>query len=131
MPATDHRYDPESVVPADRTRRYPRVPADLARYGQPAYDLAKACALTIVQAAYQLAKSEADIAALAELTEAIHRACAPPAPIDFGESSASMCTDPVVRRGSLENAADLLARALSRTVRACQSKPGTGLARSS
>jgi patatin-related protein len=84
--------------------------AELARYGQPAYDLAKGCGLAIVLAAYQLAKSEADVAALAELTEAIHRACEPPAPIDFGGLVRSVCTEPVVRRGSLENAADLLAR---------------------
>ena len=88
----------------------PESPADLARYGQPACDLAKGCALTVAQAAYQLAKSKADVAAVAELAAGIHQACEPPTPSDLGELVHKVCTDPAVRQGSLENAADLLAQ---------------------
>ena len=38
----------------------PESSADFARYGPAAYDVAKGCALAVVRAAYQLAKSEAD-----------------------------------------------------------------------
>jgi patatin-related protein len=41
----------------------PESPADLARYGQAAFDLAKGCALSVAAAAYQLAKDEQDFAA--------------------------------------------------------------------
>ena len=88
----------------------PEGPADLARYGQPAFDLAKVFALSVVQAAYQLATSEADIAELAELIKGIHQACPPPVPFDLGELVRNVCTNPTVRRGPLENAAAQLAR---------------------
>jgi patatin-related protein len=88
----------------------PESPADLARYGQPACDLAKACALAVAQAANQLAKSNADVAALAELSAGIHGACEPPVSSDPGQLVRKVCTDPAVRQGSLENAAELLAR---------------------
>jgi patatin-related protein len=88
----------------------PESPADLARYGQPAFDLAKGFALSVVQAAYQLATSEADITDLAELTNGIHRACPPPVPSDLSKLVRDVCTNPVVRRGPLENAAAQLAQ---------------------
>jgi patatin-related protein len=88
----------------------PESAADLTRYGQPACDLAKGCSLTIVQAAYQLAKSEADVTAVAKLTEDIFGACQPRERVDLGELVHKVCTDPEVRQGSLQNAADQLAR---------------------
>lgn len=87
----------------------PSGAADLARYGQSGYDLAKICALAVVRAAYPLAKSDADVAALAELTQAIHAACPPPAPVDLGALVRSVCTTPAVRQASLRNAASLIA----------------------
>ncbi|SON60571.1 putative membrane protein [Mycobacterium simulans] len=90
-------------------RPLPDGPADFARYGQPAYDLAKGCALNVVQAAYQLAESDADIATLAELTKGIHQACPPPAPVDFGGLVRTVCSGEAVRRGSLASAARLVA----------------------
>lgn len=87
----------------------PQSPAELARFGQPAYDLAKGCALTVIRAAFQLARSDADIAALAEVTEAIHRAWRPTASSDLSVLVRTMCSRPAIRQGSLENAADQLA----------------------
>ncbi|OSC42131.1 patatin-like protein [Mycobacterium decipiens] len=92
-----------------RNQPLPQTPADLARFGQSAYDLAKGCALTLVQSAFQLARADADVAALAELTEAVHRAWRPPAPLDLGALVRTVCRRPAVRQGTLENAADLLA----------------------
>jgi patatin-related protein len=88
----------------------PESPADLARYGQAAFDLAKGCALSVVQLAYELAKSEADITAMSELTKGIHQACPAPVPSDLGELVRNVCTNSVVRRDPLENAAAQLAR---------------------
>jgi patatin-related protein len=88
----------------------PERPADLARYDQPAYDLAKGCALTIAQTAYQLANSDADMTALAELSQAIHRACPPPTRPDLGQLVRDLCTDPTVRQGPLAQAAAQLAQ---------------------
>jgi patatin-related protein len=87
----------------------PESPADVARYGQPACDLAEACALAVVQAATQLAESEADITALAKLIAEIHSACEPSVPPDLVELVHKVCTDPAVRQGSLEKAAERLA----------------------
>lgn len=87
----------------------PQSPAELARFGQPAYDLAKGCALTVIRAAFQLARSDADIAALAEVTEAIHRAWRPTASSDLSVLVRTMCSRPAIRQGSLENATDQLA----------------------
>jgi patatin-related protein len=87
----------------------PESPADLARYGQAAFDLAKGFALSVVQAAYQLATSEADIAELAELTNAIHRAYRPPVPSDLGVLVRDVSTNPSVRQGPLDDAAARLA----------------------
>ncbi|RUP00900.1 MAG: patatin-like protein [Mycobacterium sp.] len=87
----------------------PHGPADLARYGQPAYDLAKSCALAVVLAAYEVARSDTDVAALADLTRGIHAAWPPPAPVDLGTVVHSVCTNATVRQGSLTNAAALIA----------------------
>lgn len=91
------------------TDQLPENAADLGRYGQPAYDLAKGCALTIVQAAYEVARWQDDIAALANLTKEIHLASPPPKAIDLVELVRNVCTKEAVRRGSLANAARLLA----------------------
>jgi hypothetical protein len=88
----------------------PEGPADLARYGQPAFDIAKGSALSVVQAAYQLAKSDADINALAELTKGIHAAFQPPVAANVGELVRAVCTNTMVRQGSLKNAATLIAQ---------------------
>ncbi len=87
----------------------PQGPTDLARYGQPAYDLAKSCALAVVLAAYRLAQSDADVAALAELTQGIHAAWPPPTPVDLGALVRAVCTNAAVRQGTLSNTAALIA----------------------
>jgi patatin-related protein len=92
-----------------RDEELPESPADLARYGQPALEYAKGCAITLVQVAYQLARSRGDIAALAELTEGIHKACRRRTPIDLAELVHTVCINDEVRNGSLENAAQELA----------------------
>ena len=83
---------------------------DLARYGQAAFDLGKGFALSIIQVAYQLARSKDDFAFLAILTKAIHQAYQAPAPADLAEIIRNVCTNEVVRRLSLENAAAQIAR---------------------
>jgi patatin-related protein len=88
----------------------PENAADLARHGQPAFDLAKSSAITVVQAAFQLATSPTDVTAVAKLTEGISRAYQPPAPFELGELVHKVCTNSAVRRGSLLNAAELLAQ---------------------
>jgi patatin-related protein len=88
----------------------PTSTADLARYGQPACNLAEACALAIARAANQLAKSDADIIAVANLSAEVHRACKPPVPPDLGELVRTVCAKPEVREGSLEDAAKQLAQ---------------------
>jgi patatin-related protein len=108
--------------PTDRPP-LPERPDDLARYGQSAYDLAKACALAVVDAAYRVAVGQADHApgasrdaiatskgtleALAGITKAIHAACDPSAPIDLGERVRSLCTE--ARQASLGEAVTILA----------------------
>ncbi len=91
-------------------RPLPESPADLARYGQAALDLAKVCAVTVFQAASQLAKSRADVTAVAQLAAGIHQAYEQPLRSDFGELVHKVCTDLAVRRGSLVNAAAVLAQ---------------------
>ncbi|OBJ56661.1 hypothetical protein A9W95_00115 [Mycobacterium sp. 1423905.2] len=86
----------------------PETPSDLGRYGQPAFDLAKACALTVIQAAYDVAQSTDDMAALATLTQGIHRAFPPRAPVNLGELVRAVCTDEAAREGSLAEAAQRL-----------------------
>jgi patatin-related protein len=107
--------------PTDRP--LPDSPADLACYGQPAYELAKGCALAVVGAAYRVAvavyppqepqpeieQSKATLKTLADITRAIHASCDPPAPIDLGELVRSLCSNQQVRQGSLKNAATMLA----------------------
>lgn len=95
------------TLPNDQT--LPCGPADLARYGQPAHDLAKSCAIAVVLAAYQLARSDDDVAALAQLTKGIHAAWPPPAPVELGTLVREVCTDATVRQGSLTDAAALIA----------------------
>ncbi|PJE05166.1 MAG: hypothetical protein CK429_30995 [Mycobacterium sp.] len=87
----------------------PQGTSDLARFGQPAYDLGKSCALAVVLAAYEQARSDADVAALAELTRGIHAAWPPPAPVDLGVLVRAVCTNATVRQGSLTSAAALIA----------------------
>ena len=87
----------------------PKNAADLARYGQPACDLAKGCAIILAQAAYQLAKSDADITVVSKIIAGISRACQPPKRFDLGELVRKVCTDPAVRQGSLQDAAGQLA----------------------
>ena len=94
--------------PADQP--LPETAADLARYGQPACDLAKSSAISVVQVAFQLAKSATDVTAVAKLTEGISGACLPPEPFDLGDLVHKVCTNSAVRQGSLLNAADLLAQ---------------------
>jgi hypothetical protein len=61
-----HRKITESILSRWRGEPLPENPADLAQYGQAALDLAKGCALTFAQAAYQLARPETGTAASAE-----------------------------------------------------------------
>jgi patatin-related protein len=88
----------------------PDGPADLARYGQAAYDLAKACAIAILRAAYQLAKSDTDFAALAKLAEGIHGPGELRERTDLGQLVHTVCIIPAVRQGSLLDAAGRLAQ---------------------
>jgi patatin-related protein len=89
--------------------------AGLALYDQPAYDLAKAAALSVVLAGNALARSEVDVAALSDLTYEIFRAWPPPPspdqppPPDLVELVRSVCITEEAQRGSLSNAAGLLA----------------------
>ncbi|BCI85228.1 hypothetical protein NIIDMKKI_04340 [Mycobacterium kansasii] len=87
----------------------PESTADLARYGQPAYELAKGSALAVAQAAYHLAKSDADIAELAALTGAIHAAGPSPTAVDLGDLVRAVCENTSIREGSLKDAAALIA----------------------
>ncbi|OBA84598.1 hypothetical protein A9W99_00510 [Mycobacterium sp. 1164966.3] len=87
----------------------PETTAHLAQYSQPAYDLAKACAIAVARAAYRLATSPDHITALAKLTEDIHGACPPPVPVDLAALVYQVCTDDEVRNGSLADAAGTLA----------------------
>lgn len=107
----------------------PESSEGLYRYSQPALDLAKGCALTLVQAAYQLAESGDVMAALGQLADDIHEACKPPAasngqagnpppdsnrqadrpppPLDLGDLVREL--SPVLRQQTLDGAARLLA----------------------
>ena len=49
----------------------PQTPDDLVVFGRPAYDLAKASAIAVIRAAYQLARAGADMTALADFTAAM------------------------------------------------------------
>lgn len=81
----------------------------LAQYGQPAYELAKGSALAVARAAYHLVQSDADIAELAALTAAIHAAGPSPTAVDLGELVRAVCADKVLQKGSLKDAAALIA----------------------
>jgi patatin-related protein len=94
----------------------------LARYGEPAFELAKGTALAVVQTAYEVAASREDLAAsnlaienLSRLTAAIHAAYERPAP-DLGELVDIVCRKPAIRSASLKAAAaELAAQFLDRT----------------
>jgi patatin-related protein len=103
----------ESILirwPQPPNQPLPERPAELAHYDQPAFEIAKGCALAVVQAAYQLAKPGDVIPALGELTDAIHQAWEPPAPSDLGELVRDVCTIPAVQQQSLHSAATILTR---------------------
>lgn len=87
----------------------PQTPAELAQYGQPAYDLAKGCAIAVARAAYQRATSNDDISVLAKLTEDIHEPYPTPARIDLAALVYRVCTRTEHRQRSLEDAATTLA----------------------
>jgi patatin-related protein len=84
----------------------PESAADLYRYGQTAFDLAKGSALEVVDAACELAQRDSDFAALARLTRGIHNADKPgaaagqlsaerrpmPWPMDLTDIVRSVCT---------------------------------------
>ena len=94
--------------PQPDERPLPQSLADFARYGRPAYDLAKACALAVVQAAYQLAESDDHMTALGKLTAAI---CGTrdPKRVDARVLAYTMCTRYADREKSLGDAAEALA----------------------
>jgi patatin-related protein len=97
----------------DDWSRSPEPPASLealAGYGQAAFDIAKACAISIVAPAYQLARSADDFAFLGNLSKAIHEAYPPPAPIDLAQIVRDVCTEDAIRGLSLETAAAQIAQ---------------------
>lgn len=84
----------------------PKDMDDLARYGKAAFDLVKACAISIVAPAYRLARSRDDFEFLATLTIAIHRAQhPPPAPIDLAQLVRNVCIQDANRNLPLEKSA--------------------------
>lgn len=89
----------------------PTSTADLARYGRPAFDLAKACAIAIVRAAYQVAASPDQMTVVATTGKNISDASAPPEPFDLGDLVHTVCTNAQTRNGSLEDAAGAIAAA--------------------
>jgi patatin-related protein len=89
----------------------PSSTADLSHYGRPAFDLAKACAIAVIRAAYQLATSPDEMAAVAATAKNISDACGPPKALHLGDLVQMVCTNPRTRNGSLEDAAGLLAGA--------------------
>ena len=89
----------------------PASTADLARYDRPAFDLAKASAIAIVRAAYQLATAPTDMTAVAHITRDISAACAPPAPFDLSDLVNRICTNAQTRGRALDEAAQDLAAA--------------------
>lgn len=104
----------------------PKTAPELARYGRAAIDLAKACALDIARAAYQVAEFRNQAAQgptqheavatqykeLGKFTDLIHKALAdePQKRINIANLVEEVCTNGVVRLGTLANAASLLAR---------------------
>lgn len=86
----------------------PKDLEDLARYGQAAFNLAKASAISIVEPAYQLAQSDQDFKSLAILTKAIHEAYRP-APIDLAQIIRDVCILNANRHKPLAKAAESIA----------------------
>jgi patatin-related protein len=83
---------------------------DLARYGKAAFDLVKACAISIVGPAYRLARSKDDFEFLAILTAAIHGAQQPPpGPIDLAQIVRNVCIQDANRNLPLEKSAGNIA----------------------
>ncbi|BBX83027.1 patatin-like protein [Mycolicibacterium aubagnense] len=89
----------------------PTNAAALTRFGRPAFDLAKACAIVIIRTAYQLATSTEEMTAVATIAKHISDACAPPEPFDLGDLVSAVCSDARTRNGTLEEAAGELANA--------------------
>ncbi|SEA59597.1 MULTISPECIES: patatin-like protein [unclassified Mycobacterium] len=89
----------------------PTSTAELARYGRPAFDLAKACAIVIVRAAYQLATTPEEMAAISTIAAGISNACPPPEPFDLGDLITRVCTNTQTRNRSLDEAAKEIAKA--------------------
>jgi patatin-related protein len=87
----------------------PDGPADLARYGEAAFDLAKGCAIGVVTAAYELAEKEDNFTALAELTKGICDAHEPATRIDLAHLVRDVCKTASIRQGRIERAAAALA----------------------
>ena len=87
----------------------PETSADLAKFGQAAHTFAKVGALAVVRAAYQLATTDAEMAELARLTQAIHAARPPVPPVDVPDLVRQVCTDPAVRQLPFDEAVATLA----------------------
>jgi len=104
----------------------PESPTEFAGYGRPAHDLAKGCALAVVQAAYQVAvaraayrledsanddvsKSQDNMKALAQLTAKIHADSQSLDRLDLGALVRTVCLSDEARANSLEYAATTLA----------------------
>jgi patatin-related protein len=102
----------------------PLGPVQFAGYGRPAHDLAKGCALAVVQAAYQVAqgtyrledsastnirKCQEIMVALAQLTANVHGNSESLGRPDLGALVRTVCASREVRAGSLEDAAKTLA----------------------
>jgi patatin-related protein len=90
-------------------RPLPDGPVDLARYGEAAFDLAKGCAIGVVAAAYELARSKDDFTHLADLTKGISDAHEPATRIDLAELVRDVCARGEIRQGPIEQAAAALA----------------------
>ena len=88
----------------------PQTLDDLVVFGRPAYDLAKASAIAVVRAAYQLARPGADMTALADFTTAMDAAGESPDPTVLRELVYQVCTSDVNRKKTLGDVAVLLAK---------------------
>jgi patatin-related protein len=87
----------------------PRHLQDLARYGRAAFDLAKACAISVVAPAYELARSPRDFESLAILSRGIHESYTP-APFDLAQIVRDVCIQDANRGLPLEYSAAKIAR---------------------
>lgn len=87
----------------------PTDATSLAAFGQAGYDGAKATAVGVVRAAFDLAKTPGQRTRLAGVTEAIHRAGGNPARPDLPALVRTVCTNPDVRTGTIFTACARLA----------------------